>query len=122
MDAQQQVARTVVAGHVAHAIEEVVLQQDRVAGRARVGRPRGVDAVAAGVDHAPDCLWRQPRLVAERDHDRLAVGQLGEAGGERGRLALVPALGDDQPGALCIHAGSHLLRRGSEHHDHALDL
>ena len=73
-DAQQQVARAVVAGHVAHALEQLALEQHRVA-RARRRRwraPRRRPRARAAITRA-DRVRRQARLVAERDHHGLAV-------------------------------------------------
>ena len=81
----------VVAGHVAQPLEQLALEQHRVAGVAVVG---GADRRArrfAGRDHPADRVRRHARLVAERDHHRLAVGQRREPAGERRGLALVPA-------------------------------
>ena len=79
--------------HVAQPREQRALEEHGMSGPAAVGGAHRLGAVTAGGDHAADRVGRQPRLVAERDHHRLAVRERTQAGGERGRLALLPARG-----------------------------
>ena len=108
-----------VSADVPERLEELALDEHGVAGRAEV---RGADRrglAVARVDHPPDRVRRHARLVAERDHNGLAVREPGEPARERGGQALVPALAGARLRAVEVHGGGDLLHESAEHHDNA---
>ena len=118
LHAQQQVAGPVVAGHVPQATR-TARARGAPGGRGPVvgGAYRGGVAVARA-DHAPDRVGRHARLVAERDHHRLAVRQLRQPARQRGRLALVPALARRRLRAVEVDRRRSPPPPRAEHHDH----